>query len=79
MNDCYKREAYLIAYARSIPPCVGERHWPRIEQQLDPPPSKIRIGRPRKNKRKDPHENQKKPNRLTKHGIEMTRGVCKSK
>ena len=31
VDDCYKREAYLTVYSGSIPPCVGERHWPRIE------------------------------------------------
>ena len=36
VDDCYKREAYLRAYSGFIPPCVGERHWPRIEQQFDP-------------------------------------------
>ena len=37
VDDCYKREPYLRAYARFIPPCVSERHWLMIEQQLDPP------------------------------------------
>ena len=54
VDDCYKREAYLRAYSGYIPPCVGERHWPRIEQQLDPPPIEIGLGRPRKNMRKEP-------------------------
>ena len=79
MDDCYKGEAHLRAYSSSIPPCVGERHWPRVEQQLEPPSIKIGLGMPRKNRRKDPHENPKKPGRLTKHGIKMTYSVCKSK
>ena len=37
VNDCYKREGYHRAYSSFIPPFVGERHWPRIEQELDPP------------------------------------------
>ena len=89
VDDCYKREAYLRAYIGSIlytplpppppPPYVGERHWPRMEQQLDPPSIKIRPSRPRKNRRKDPRENPKRPGRLTKHDIEMRYSVCKSK
>ena len=79
VDDCYKREAYLRAYSSFIPPCVGERHWPRIEQQLDPPSINIGLGRLRKNRRKDPHEDPKKPGRLTKHSIEMSCTVCKSK
>ena len=79
VDDCYKREAYLGAYSGSIPPYVGERHWPRIKQQLSPPSIKIGPGRTRKNRRKDPHEDPKRPRRLTKNGIEMSCIVCKSK
>ena len=32
VDDCYKREKYLRSCLGSIPPYVGERHWPRIEQ-----------------------------------------------
>ena len=39
----------------------------------------IGPSRPRKNKRKDPHEDPKRPRRLTKHDIEMSYTVCKSK
>ncbi|KAK9663641.1 hypothetical protein RND81_O264200 [Saponaria officinalis] len=46
---------------------------------LNPPPIKIGPGRPRKNRRKDPFEDPKKKGRLTKHGIEMTCSLCKSK
>ena len=59
------------------PPCIGERHWPRIEQQLDSSPIKIGPDRPWKNMRKYPHENPIV--RLTKHCIEMSCSVCKSK
>ena len=50
VDDFYKREAYLKAYSGFIPPCVGERYWPRIEQQIDPPSIKIGPGRPRKSR-----------------------------
>ena len=79
VDDYYNREAYLKAYLGSIPSCVSERHWPRIEQQLYPPSIKIGPGRPRKNRRKDPHEDPKRPGRLIEHGIEMSCTVCKSK
>ena len=72
VDDCYKREACLRAYARFIPPCVGKRNWPRIEQQLDSPSIKIGPGMPRKNRKKYPHENPK-------YGIKMICSVCKSK
>ena len=79
VDDCYKKKAYLRAYLGSIPSCVGKRHWPRIEQQLDPSLIKIGPSKRKKNRRKYPLENRKKPGRLTKHGIEMSCSVCKSK
>lgn len=78
VDECYSRDAYLRAYNGSIPPCEGERHWPRIDTPLQPPPIKIGPGRPRKNRRKDPHENPKKKGRLTRFGIMLTCSVCKS-
>ncbi|XP_056695664.1 uncharacterized protein [Spinacia oleracea] len=72
VEDCYKRETYLKAYAGSIPPIDGERYWPRVEYGLDPPPIKIGPGRPRVNRRKDPMEDPKKPGTLQRTGMEMT-------
>ncbi|CAH9134895.1 unnamed protein product [Cuscuta epithymum] len=79
VHDYYKKDTYMKAYNGFIPPCSGERHWPRKELPLDPPPIKIGPGRPRKNRRKDPHEDPKRPGKLTKHGMEMTCSICKSK
>ncbi|XP_021726094.1 uncharacterized protein LOC110693248 [Chenopodium quinoa] len=39
---------------------------------IDPPPIKIGLGRPRKNRIKDLYENPKKSGSLTRTGIEMT-------
>ncbi|KAL2939941.1 Prohead core protein protease [Bienertia sinuspersici] len=36
-------------------------------------------GRPRKNRRKDPFEDPKRPGKLSKHGMEMTCSVCNNK
>ncbi|CAH9128113.1 unnamed protein product, partial [Cuscuta epithymum] len=79
VDDCYKREAYLKIYLGAIAPLTGERHWPKVDLPLDPPPIKISPGRPRRNKIKPPHENPKKPRKLTRHGVEMTCSICKSK
>ncbi|XP_056690243.1 uncharacterized protein [Spinacia oleracea] len=79
VDQCYRREAYLTAYAGSIPPIDGERYWPRIEYHLDPPPIKIGPGRPRRNRVKDPFEISKKPGHLSRTGMEMTCSVCKVK
>ncbi|KAL2925707.1 AT-hook motif nuclear-localized protein 27 [Bienertia sinuspersici] len=79
VHDYYKKETYLKAYSGSIPPVEGERHWPKVGLQLDPPPIKIGPGRPRKNRRKDPFEDPKRPGKLSKHGMEMTCSVCNNK
>ncbi|KAL2904744.1 Replicase polyprotein 1ab [Bienertia sinuspersici] len=79
VDDLYKRACYLKAYAGSIPPCEGERHWPRVECKLNPPPIKIGPGRPRKNRIKDPYEKPKKPGVLSRHGMEMSCSICKAK
>ncbi|XP_021750658.1 uncharacterized protein LOC110716347 [Chenopodium quinoa] len=79
VDECYKKEMYLKAYENSIPPIEGERHWPQSELSMDPPPIKVGPGRPRKNRRKDPFEDPKKPGKLTKHGMEMTCSVCQQK
>ncbi|XP_057251346.1 uncharacterized protein LOC125491532 [Beta vulgaris subsp. vulgaris] len=78
VHEWYKKETHLLSYSSAIPPCVGERHWPRVELLIDPPPIKVGPGRPRKNRRKDPHEDPKKPGKLTKHGTQMTCSLCQS-
>ncbi|KAL2903319.1 Gag-Pol polyprotein [Bienertia sinuspersici] len=79
VDVAFTREVYLKAYSNPIPPCEGERHWPKVDFPIDPPPIKIGPGRPRKNRRKDPHELAKKPGKLSKHGLEMTCSICKAK
>ncbi|XP_021743971.1 uncharacterized protein LOC110710015 [Chenopodium quinoa] len=79
VDACYKTETYLKIYSASIPPCVGERYWPKVDLPIDPPPIKIGPGRPRRNRRKTPHEHPKILGKLTRHGVEMSCSVCKSK
>ena len=45
---------------------------------IDPPPIKISPGRPRKTRIKIAHEDPKKPGILTRHGMQMSCGICKS-
>lgn len=69
----------MRSYANPIPACAGERHWPRVESKLDPPPIKVGPGRPRKNRIRDPFEDPKRPGTLTRHGMEMTCSLCSKK
>ncbi|XP_021723970.1 uncharacterized protein LOC110691360 [Chenopodium quinoa] len=79
VHQFYTKERYMKAYAGSIPPLVGERYWPKVTYQLQPPSIKIRLGRPRKKRVKDPFENPKKPGVLTKAGVGMTFSLCNVK
>ena len=76
VDKCYTKDAYLRAYEGNINPCIGERHWPKIDNPINPPPIKIGPGRPRKNRIKGPHEDPKKPGKLSRHGIQMTCSIC---
>lgn len=78
MHECYHKDTYMKAYDFSIPPCVGERHWPMVDFPLDPPSIRIERRRLRKNRRRDPHEDPKRPGKLIKHGIQMRCTICKS-
>lgn len=69
----------FVPFIGSIPPLEGERYWPRVVSHIEPPPIKIGPGRPRKNRRKDPFEDPKKPGRLTRTGMEMTCTICQVK
>ncbi|KAL2922604.1 GTPase-activating protein BEM3 [Bienertia sinuspersici] len=60
VHPYYLRETYLRAYSTSIPPIEGDRHCPKVDIDLLPPPIKIGPGRPRRNQRKDPYEDPKK-------------------
>lgn len=79
VDKCYHKETYMKAYEYSIPPLPSERYWPKVVYPLDPPPIKPAPGRPKKNRRRDPHEDPKKPGRLTKHGVIMSCSICGSK
>ncbi|KAL2924220.1 Replicase polyprotein 1a [Bienertia sinuspersici] len=78
-DGCFKKDVYMKAYSGYMPLIEGERHWPRFDLEIDPPPITIEPGRPRKNRRKDPFEPKKKPGMLSRHGIEMTCTLCNTK
>ncbi|XP_021746048.1 uncharacterized protein LOC110711920 [Chenopodium quinoa] len=79
VDDCHKLNTFFKAYAGSILPCEGDRYCPRVPCNLDPPPIKIGLGKPRKNRIKHPKENPKKPGCLLRSGIEMTCNICRTK
>ncbi|XP_076898291.1 uncharacterized protein LOC143551832 [Bidens hawaiensis] len=72
----YLKETYMRCYEFSIPPFPSERYWTVVDYPLDPPPIKAASGQPKKNRKRDPHEDPKNKGKLTKHGGMMTCGIC---
>ncbi|XP_076899167.1 uncharacterized protein LOC143552959 [Bidens hawaiensis] len=68
----------ISSHMNTIPPLPSEKYWPCVKLPLDPPPIKIGPGRPKKNRKKDPHET-KKPGKLSRHGMLMTCKNCNEK
>ncbi|XP_021990818.1 uncharacterized protein LOC110887548 [Helianthus annuus] len=76
VDQCYHKDTYMKIYDFTIPPLPSEKYWPKVDYPMDPPPIKVAPGRPKKNRKRDPHEDPKKPGKLTKHGVIMTCGIC---
>ena len=73
VDECYTKVAYMRAYRGSIAPCMGKCHW----LEVDMPKFLmihlfIKIGPewPKKTK-KSPHEDSKKWEKYTRHGMQM--------
>ncbi|XP_076957097.1 uncharacterized protein LOC143632464 [Bidens hawaiensis] len=78
VHDSYLKEQYLRSYEFTVPPLPSKKYWPFVDYPLDPPSVKAMPGRPKKNIKKDPHEDPKRPGKLTKHGVQMSCSYCKS-
>jgi len=50
----------MATYEGSISPCARERHWPKKDMPLEPPPFKVGPSRPKRNRRNDLHEDQRR-------------------
>ncbi|KAK1424070.1 hypothetical protein QVD17_19382 [Tagetes erecta] len=79
VNEYYHKEQYMKSYAFTIPLFPSEKYWPVVDYPLDPPPIKAQPSRPKKNMKRDPHENPKNSGKLTRHDTTMTCSNCKEK
>ncbi|XP_076883263.1 uncharacterized protein LOC143531979 [Bidens hawaiensis] len=66
-HESFLKEKYLKSYQFTIPPLPSEKYWPIVDYPIDPPPIKAMPGRPKNNRKRDPHEDPKRPGNLTKH------------
>ncbi|KAM0833358.1 hypothetical protein ACQ4PT_064317 [Festuca glaucescens] len=76
VHSCYIVETYLKAYGSYVVPLRSKEHWEKMSGIVVHPPLYTKtIGRPKKNRKKDPSE---KDGKLTKHGVTMHCSICKS-
>lgn len=77
-NDCYSTERYLLAYSPKIWPCNDKSMWHKVPGlEVRPPVYEKKVGRPPKNRRKQPQEveGQYGP-KMSKHGTIITCSYC---
>ncbi|XP_057795828.1 uncharacterized protein LOC131011944 [Salvia miltiorrhiza] len=57
ISKCYHKELYAKAYCHVIHPVPGVKFWNvRAEDEVEPPPVEIKVGRPKKNRVRAKHE-----------------------
>ncbi|XP_076941190.1 uncharacterized protein LOC143610664 [Bidens hawaiensis] len=59
VHESFLKEKHLKSYQFTIPPLPSEKYWPIVDYPIDPPPVKAMPGRPKKNIKRDPHEDPK--------------------
>lgn len=80
VHSCYSIERYTRAYGHNIMPCRDHKSWQKMNGvEVKPPVYEKKVGRPRKCRRKQPHEVQGKLGaRMSKHGVIMHCRHCGS-
>lgn len=77
VDDALKMSTYIIAYESGIPPLNGKRMWPPVEGQMIHPPQILKkVGRPKKNRKKDMFEKEANPDVASKKGVLMKCNRC---
>ena len=73
VNSCYSVESYNRAYAHFLMPLRDMTEWNHIVQcpNIDPPKYEKKVGRKKKNRRKQPEEKPSKKGgvKLSRHGV----------
>lgn len=79
VHMCYTVESYRKAYAYNIMPLRDKARWEKMYGTVVYPPLYTKVmGRPKKNRKKDPEEKKDKHGglKLTKHGSTMHCSIC---
>ena len=78
--NCYTIEAFRNAYGFTIWPCADKTEWAKVVgfPKVEPPVYEKKVGRPKKSRRKQPHEvTGEQESRMSKHVVEMHYSHCK--
>jgi hypothetical protein len=78
VNECYSTTRYLLAYGPKIWPCNDKSMWHKVDGlEVRPPVYEKKVGRPPKNRRKEPHEVEGKYGpKMSKHGTVINCSYC---
>ncbi|WOL16917.1 hypothetical protein Cni_G25705 [Canna indica] len=77
VHEYYKRKTYMKSYELCIEPLTGKDTWPDVgDTPILPPHIKKMPGRPKKKRRREPHEDDSQTSRLSKRGSIMTCQRC---
>ena len=78
VSKCYSIHTYMAAYGSTIRPLRDKSEWVKTNgPDVSPPYFENLVGRPRKNRRKNPEEKEG-GTRLSKHGVIIHCGYCKA-
>jgi hypothetical protein len=80
VHPAYLVQRFRRAYAYNIMPCRDKSEWDNVVNcpKVDPPHYEKKVGRPKKNRRKQPEEIQSKKGGavMTKHGVVIQCSHC---
>ena len=78
VNECYSSKRFLLAYGPTIWPTNDKSMWQRVGgPDILPPVYEKKVGRPAKNRRKQPQEVEGKYGpKMSKHGTIITCSYC---
>lgn len=78
VHECYSSASFLKAYGPKIWPTSDKSMWTKVQgHQVMPPVYEKKVGRPPKNRRKQPHEVEGKFGpKMSKHGTIINCSYC---
>lgn len=74
---CYSVQAHKQAYGHNIMPVRNKAHWEKMDGvEVKPPVYERKVGRPRKSRRRQPHELEG-GTKMSQHGVKIHCSHCK--